>query len=487
MTVSSVKLFFFITFFQRFVSAQFCRLCLSDGSHLLQDALKESLKPQTEHISYFPITQADCHCVCETCWWRATDPTTQLTVIVFAKFSDEEPQIRPEKPGHFSSSPNCATVRYFWTSAFLVGSPNSHQVKYADFFKQLSTKSTTTIKAKAVTEQNLQFAAQGQIGHSLCRGQCSSGQPRIAGLGAHRCCSESRLSSVTIWFSRRAPQTSDSHQMKREARQSWSSSVAADIGHAEFWKTWQGALLPDLFSCSSDWTHTIRGQRLELPSFSDRAPSCCDQARCGAKSWKLQSWPNENSSEFIYLSIHPSSYLPTYLPKTKLFCKTSAIFKVDTINNEAILRDFLNFWSWQRRSSATLPSVLKLKTSKTKQFCKTSPIFEVDNIKNEAILRHFIQKWKVECKADGLIPIHFAIFPLLVSKLLRLPRKSEGKSYEVLPPVTQNHLDLASLKIWCGKICKMQPFSGNSRPDRRTCLTHVSLVLRLPREKHLCR
>lgn len=77
MTVSSVKLFFFITFFQRFVSAQFCRLCLSDGSHLLQDALNESLKPKTEHISSCPITQADCHCVCETFWWRATDPTTQ--------------------------------------------------------------------------------------------------------------------------------------------------------------------------------------------------------------------------------------------------------------------------------------------------------------------------------------------------------------------------------------------------------------------------
>ena len=37
---------------------------------------------------------------------------------------------------------------------------------------------------------------------------------------------------------------------------------------------------------------------VELPSFSDCAPSCCDQARCGAKSWKLQSWPNESSSEF---------------------------------------------------------------------------------------------------------------------------------------------------------------------------------------------
>ena len=34
---------------------------------------------------------------------------------------------------------------------------------------------------------------------------------------------------------------------------------------------------------------------------------------------------------------------------------------------------------------------------------------------------------------------------------------------------------------------KMQPLSGNLRIDLLTHLTHVSLVLRLPREMHLCR
>jgi len=67
-----------------------------------------------------------------------------------------------------------------------------------------------------------------------------------------------------------------------------------------------------------------------------------------------------------------------------------------------------------------------LTASKTKQFGETSSSFEVDNTKNEAILRDFLQKWKVECRADGLVPICFAIFPL------RLPRKSDARSYEVL-------------------------------------------------------
>ena len=33
----------------------------------------------------------------------------------------------------------------------------------------------------------------------------------------------------------------------------------------------------------------------------------------------------------------------------------------------------------------------------------------------------------------------------------------------------------------------MQPLSGNQRPDLLTCLVNMSLVLRLPREMHLCR
>ena len=61
--------------------------------------------------------------------------------------------------------------------------------------------------------------------------------------------------------------------------------------------------------------------------------------------------------------------------KTKLFCETSSVFELGNIKNAAILRDFLNFWIWQRqkqRKSARLPHLLKLTTSKTKQFCQTS-------------------------------------------------------------------------------------------------------------------
>ena len=75
--------------------------------------------------------------------------------------------------------------------------------------------------------------------------------------------------------------------------------------------------------------------------------------------------------------------------------------------------------------------------------------------------------------------MRFAIFRLHLSKLLRLTRKSDARSYEVL------HLSrktiLANLKISCSK---MQPLSG---PDLLTHLPHVSLVLRLPREMHLSR
>ena len=115
-----------------------------------------------------------------------------------------------------------------------------------------------------------------------------------------------------------------------------------------------------------------------------------------------------------------------------------------------------------------------------KRFCETSSFFEVGNIKNEAILRDFLQEWKVECRADGLVPIRFAIFPVHLSKVLRLPRKSHARSYEVLH--LSRKIISANLKIWCSK---MQPLSGNQRPDLLTSLMNMSLVLRLPRKMHL--
>ena len=64
----------------------------------------------------------------------------------------------------------------------------------------------------------------------------------------------------------------------------------------------------------------------------------------------------------IYLSVYLSVYLSIYL----------SIFKLE---NAAILRDFLKFWTWQRQkrnNSERLPQFLHLTTSKTTQFCDTS-------------------------------------------------------------------------------------------------------------------
>jgi len=99
--------------------------------------------------------------------------------------------------------------------------------------------------------------------------------------------------------------------------------------------------------------------------------------------------------------------------KTQQFCETSSTFELDNVKNEA--------------------------------FCETSSILEVGNIKNEAILRDFLQKWKVECRADGLVPMRFAIFPFHASKVLRVPRKSDARSYEVLH--LSRKIILANLKI----------------------------------------
>ena len=98
-------------------------------------------------------------------------------------------------------------------------------------------------------------------------------------------------------------------------------------------------------------------------------------------------------------------------------------------------------------------------------------------LENAAILRDTL-----ECRADGLVPMPFVIFPLHLSKVLRLPRKSEARSYEVLH--LSRKIIFPKLKIWCSK---MQPLSGNQRPDLLTSLMTMCLALRLPRKMYLCR
>ena len=67
--------------------------------------------------------------------------------------------------------------------------------------------------------------------------------------------------------------------------------------------------------------------------------------------------------------------------------------------------------------------------------------------------------------------MRFAIFPLHLSKVLRLPQKIDARSYEVLH--LSRKIILANLQIWCSK---MQPLSGNQRPDLPTALRNMSLV-----------
>ena len=133
-----------------------------------------------------------------------------------------------------------------------------------------------------------------------------------------------------------------------------------------------------------------------------------------------------------------------------------------------------------QKKSARRPQFLNLTTSKAKQVCETLN-FRSCQRQKQTILQDFLQKWKVECRADGLVPMGFALFPFHLSKVLRLPRKSDAKLYEVLH--LSRKIILANLKIRS----KMQLFSGNQRPDLLTYLTHVSLVLRLPRDMHLSR
>ena len=103
--------------------------------------------------------------------------------------------------------------------------------------------------------------------------------------------------------------------------------------------------------------------------------------------------------------------------------------------NKAVLRDVLKFRSWQhqkRSNSARLPSRMQ----------------------------RWVQSWRPRTNVfcDFSTP----------SEVLHLSHK----------------IILPNLKIWCSK---MQPLSGDQRPYLLTSLMNMSLVLRLPREIHVCR
>ena len=78
--------------------------------------------------------------------------------------------------------------------------------------------------------------------------------------------------------------------------------------------------------------------------------------------------------------------------------------------------------------------------------------------------------------------MHFAIFPFHLSKVLRLARKSDARSYEVLH--RSRTIISVNLKILCSK---MQSLAGNQRLDLLTALMNMSRALCPPRKMHFCR
>ena len=125
------------------------------------------------------------------------------------------------------------------------------------------------------------------------------------------------------------------------------------------------------------------------------------------------------------------------------------------------------------------PSIyLSICLSQRKQFCKTSSKNGGGQLQNEKIREASFKNGKrsaeltasYQCVCDFSTPFIWSIAPAT---------KKWGQAIQSAAFVTQNHL--RKLDMWCSKL---QPVSGNQRPDLLTCLTKMSLVLRLSRDLH---
>ena len=131
------------------------------------------------------------------------------------------------------------------------------------------------------------------------------------------------------------------------------------------------------------------------------------------------------------------------------------------VHNESILRDVLQ--KVRVRSSKTMKfceSSSTPTTSETKQFCE--PAFK----KSESWAQSWQPLWFFHSMCPKYWTCHEKVKP------------SHTKCCIVLH--LSGKIILANRKIWCGQ---MQPLSGNQRQDRRTCLTHASLVI-APATRH---
>ena len=148
-------------------------------------------------------------------------------------------------------------------------------------------------------------------------------------------------------------------------------------------------------------------------SFRNRTPigevGCCESRMAERSHWWTERWLR--SPLFLSLSLSFSDYLPTYLPSTYHLCIYLSIYRSIylsvclSISLSVCLSVYLSVYlhAWKRSYSTRLPDFLNLTTSKTQQFSETSSIFELDNVKNEAILRDFLifQSWQHQKRSNS--------------------------------------------------------------------------------------
>jgi len=87
--------------------------------------------------------------------------------------------------------------------------------------------------------------------------------------------------------------------------------------------------------------------------------------------------------------------------------------------------------------------------------------------------------------------MRFAIFPVHLSKLLRLPRKSDARSYESAAPVTQNHLSKPEdLKLQnaqnATRLRKSAPGPPNSSDEHVSCTAPATETADPLQMSHAC-
>jgi hypothetical protein len=110
-------------------------------------------------------------------------------------------------------------------------------------------------------------------------------------------------------------------------------------------------------------------------------------------------------SIFVYLCLSMSVYLSLSISITITISISISIYRCLSLSTYISISFSISVSACPHQAwsnAARLPQFSKLTTSKTKQFCETSPIFKVDNVQNEASLRDVpnLRSWQHQKRSN---------------------------------------------------------------------------------------